>query len=481
MIGGDFTQVNGLFRDRLARLNADGTIDSTFDLGLGVNDSVRAIAIQPDGRAILAGFFTSVNGENRNRISRLNYDGSLDGTFNPGGGADNPVQTVMLQPDGKVLIGGDFASYNGYNRSRFARLNSDGSLDHNFDIGTGADLVVNAIALQPDGRVVVVGDFAHFNGAPLRGIARLNADGSIDESFNPGVGFNDSVRLVEVQEDGRILVGGFFTEFNGVVRNRVARLMPDGSLDGSFDVGSGANGSVYSMAVQSDGKILVGGSFSTFSNLNRSGIVRLNTDGSVDTGINFGTGANGSVLDIAVLPNYKILIGGGFTLFDGLEREYFTQLHGGIIEGQGTLEFAEPFYSVSETGTNATLRVVRRGGLSGAVQVRINTLLSAGDSPAVPGLDFESIDQLLAFPEGEVLAKGADRHHRRSGRRAQRERRFAVERLHRRNAGAAVSRAARDRQRRQCFVVLLADLQHRRGCQEWVCPNPGGSARFEHR
>ena len=209
MVGGDFTQVNGLFRDRLARLNADGTIDSSFALGQGVNDSVRAIAIQPDGRAILTGFFTSVNGENRNRIARLNYDGSLDGTFNPGGGADNPVQAVVLQPDGKVLIGGDFASYNGYNRSRFARLNSDGSLDQDFNIGTGADLVVNAIALQPDGRVVVVGDFAHFNGVPLRGIARLNADGSIDESFNLGVGFNDSVRLVEVQEDGRILAWRF--------------------------------------------------------------------------------------------------------------------------------------------------------------------------------------------------------------------------------------------------------------------------------
>ncbi|HJN89164.1 MAG TPA: Calx-beta domain-containing protein, partial [Verrucomicrobiota bacterium] len=405
MIGGDFTQVNGLFRDRLARLNADGTIDSTFDLGLGVNDSVRAIAIQPDGRAILAGFFTSVNGENRNRIARLNYDGSLDGTFNPGGGADNPVQSVVLQPDGRVLIGGDFVSYNGNNSSRLARLNSDGSLDQGFDIGTGADLVVNALAIQPDGRVVTVGDFAHFNGVPLPGIARLNSDGSVDESFNPGTGFNDSVRLVEVQEDGRILVGGFFTEFNGAVRNRVARLMPDGSLDESFDVGAGANGSVYAMAIQSDGKILIGGSFSTFNNLNRNGIVRLNPDGSVDTSINFGTGANGSVLDIAVLPNYKILIGGGFTLFDGLEREYFTQLHGGIIEGQGTLEFAEPFYSISETGTNATVRVVRRGGLSGGVQVRINTLLSAGDTPAVPGLDFESVDQVLDFPEGEVLQK----------------------------------------------------------------------------
>ncbi len=403
MIGGDFTQVNGLFRDRLARLNPDGTLDPNFALGQGVNDSVRAIAIQLDGRAILAGFFTSVNGENRNRVARLNYDGSVDGTFNPGGGADNPVQAVVLQPDGRILVAGDFSTYNGYNRSRLARLNADGSLDHGFDIGTGADLVVNAVAVQPDGRIVVVGDFAHFNGAALPGIARLNPDGSLDGSFNPGTGFNDSVRLVGVQEDGRILVGGFFTEFNGMVRNRVARLMPDGSLDDSFDVGAGANGSVYSMAVQSDGKILVGGSFSTFNNLNRSGIVRLNPDGSVDTGINFGTGANGSVLDIAVRPDYKILIGGGFTLFDGLEREYFAQLHGGIIEGRGTLEFAEPFYSISETGTNATVRVVRRGGLSGEVKVRINTLLSAGDTPAVPGLDYESIDQVLAFPEGEVL------------------------------------------------------------------------------
>ncbi|SVB35090.1 uncharacterized protein METZ01_LOCUS187944, partial [marine metagenome] len=298
---------------------------------------------------------------------------------------------------------GDFASYNGYNRSRVARLNNDGTLDKGFDIGTGADFVINSVALQPDGKILVAGDFAHFNEEPLAGIARLNTDGSLDESFNPGGGFNDSVRLVGVQEDGRILVGGFFTEVNGVFRNRVARLMADGSLDHSFDVGTGANGSVYSMDVQSDGKILIGGSFSTFNNLNRNGIVRLSPDGSVDTTINFGTGANGSVLDIVVLPNYKILIGGGFTLFDGLEREYFAQLHGGIIDGRGTLEFAEPFYSISETGTNATVRVVRRGGLSGAVNVRINTLLSAGDTPAVPGLDFESVDRVLDFPEGEVM------------------------------------------------------------------------------
>ena len=118
------------------------------------------------------------------------------------------------------------------------------------------------------------------------------------------------------------------------------RLMKDGSLDDSFKVGAGANGSVYSMVIQSDGSILVGGSFNTFGNLSRNGIVRLNRNGSVDTTINFGTGANGSVLDIAILPDYKILVGGGFTLFDGLEREYFVQLHGGIIEGSGTLEFA---------------------------------------------------------------------------------------------------------------------------------------------
>ncbi|MDP7281434.1 MAG: Calx-beta domain-containing protein, partial [Candidatus Poribacteria bacterium] len=381
MLGGDFTQVNGLFRDRLARLNADGTLDATFDLGQGVNGSVRAMAIQPDGRAILVGFFTSVNGESRNGIARLNYDGSVDGTFNPGGGADNPVHDVVLQQDGKLIIVGDFASYNGYNRSRVARLNNDGTLDKGFDVGTGADLLVNSVVVQPDGKILIGGDFAHFDGNALTGIARLNNNGGVDVSFDPGTGFNESVRKLVVQEDGRILAGGFFTEFNGVARNRVIRLMKDGSLDDSFNVGAGANGSVYSMVIQSDGRILLGGSFNTFSNLSRNGIVRLNRNGSVDTTINFGTGANGSVLDIAILPDYKILVGGGFTLFDGLEREYFVQLHGGIIEGSGTLEFAEPFYRVSEVGTNATVHVVRRGGLSGMVNVNIATLLSAGDSP----------------------------------------------------------------------------------------------------
>jgi len=403
LIGGDFTQVNGLFRDRLARLNADGTLDTTFDLGLGIDGSVSSAIIQPDGRTILAGYFKSVDGHNRNGIARVNYDGSIDTTFNPGGGADNPILDIALQEDGKIIIVGNFSTFNGQNSNKIARLNIDGTIDHTFNVGSGADLSINDVVLQKNGKLLVVGDFKIIGEKVCNGIARLNYDGSIDTTFESGDGFNDSVRLVRLQDDGRILVGGFFTKFNSKDINRVIRLNANGSLDETFNIGSGANGSVYSMAVQSDHKILIGGSFTEFNGLIRNGIVRINSDGSIDNSINFGTGANGSILDIAIQEDYKIILGGGFTTFDGKEKNYIAQLHGGIIEGEGKLEFDFSKYSVAETGTNATIRVVRRGGLDNEISVRLVTMLSKLQNPALPNLDYKPLNEMLDFKAGENL------------------------------------------------------------------------------
>ena len=119
--------------------------------------------------------------------------------------------------------------------------------------------------------------------------------------------------------------------------------------------------------------------------------------------MNFGTGANGSVLDIMIRPDFKVLVAGGFTLFNGEERDYFAQLHGGIIDGSGLLEFTSPLFEVGETGTNAVVKVVRKGGLAGTVSVNFEPRLSSKPNPAVPGLDYEHTTLKLEFPEGEVL------------------------------------------------------------------------------
>ncbi len=208
-----------------------------FDSGSGPSGLVSAIAVQADGKIVIGGSFTGVNGHPRNRIARLNADGSVDQSFNPGGGADDFVETVAVQADGKIVIGGGFTGVNGHPRNRIARLNADGSVDQSFNPGSGANTFVFAVAVQADGNIVIGGFFTSVNGTPRNRIARLNADGSVDQSFNPGSGADDFVETVAIQADGKIVIGGVFLSVNGAPRNRIARLNADGSVDTSFDVG----------------------------------------------------------------------------------------------------------------------------------------------------------------------------------------------------------------------------------------------------
>ena len=188
-------------------------------------------------------------------------DGSLDTSFDPGSGANSWVYELAIQPDGKILIGGNFTTYNGTGRNSIARLNADGSLDTTFDPGTGADNYVLGLAIQSDGKILIGGAFTTYNGTGRNSIARLNADGSLDTSFDPGAGANGFGYALAIQADGKILIGGDFTSYDGTGRNRIARLNADGSLDTSFDPGTGADNYPVALAIQPDGKILIGGGF----------------------------------------------------------------------------------------------------------------------------------------------------------------------------------------------------------------------------
>ena len=278
LIGGDFTTIDGTPRNYIARLNADGSLDTEFDPGTGANSQVLAIALQADGKVLISGFFTTIDGTARNYIARLNADGSLDTGFYPGSGADNLVYAIALQADGKVLISGDFTTINGTPRNRMARLNADGSLDTGFDPGTGPNSLVLAIAQQTDGKVLIGGFFTTINGTPRNRIARLNVDGSLDTGFDPGTGANSPVLAIAQQADGKVLISGFFTTINGTARNYIARLNFDGSLDTEFDPGTGANDAVYAIAQQADGKVVIGGNFTTINGVARNRIARLVTD-----------------------------------------------------------------------------------------------------------------------------------------------------------------------------------------------------------
>jgi uncharacterized delta-60 repeat protein len=327
LIGGQFTSYTGISRNHIARLNADGTLDTTFNVGTGANGLVNTISIQSDGKIIIGGDFTSYNGVSRNYITRLNTDGTLDATFNIGTGPSFIVNTTAIQSNGKIIIGGQFNSYNGINRNYFARLNTDGTLDQTVDVGTGASYIVNTTAIQSDGKIIIGGQFAFYNGTSRNYIARLNTDGTLDVTFNVGTGANVPVATTSIQSDGKIIIGGQFTSYNGTSSNCIARLNTNGTLDNTFNIGTGSNYYVRTTALQSDGKIIIAGDFDFYNGTSISRIARLNSNGTLDTIFNVGSGANSYVYTTAIQSDGKIIIGGYFNTYNQTNRNYITRLN----------------------------------------------------------------------------------------------------------------------------------------------------------
>ncbi len=372
LIGGAFNVYDGTGRLNIARLNDDGSIDLSFDPGSGANGALETVVLQSDGKVIIGGWFTTFNGTARNYIARLNADGSLDTSFDPGAGASSRIRTAFIQSDGKILIGGEFTTFDGVSRNRIARLNTDGSLDTSFDPGTGVDNIVYTISEHSDGKIVIGGEFTTMNGTARNNVARLNADGSLDTSFDPGTGANNRIRSASFQGDGKIIIGGDFTSYDGTAKNRITRLNTDGSLDATFVVGSGASHPVYTTFVQGDGKILIGGQFTTYSGFTtvRNRIARLNADGTLDTSFNPEFGPSHGVRDISIQSDGKIIIVGVFDTFNGTPRKYIARLQAetlGIFqltnENENVTLFPNPF-SHSATITvdgkslqNATVRI----------------------------------------------------------------------------------------------------------------------------
>jgi uncharacterized delta-60 repeat protein len=203
----------------------------------------------------------------------LNTDGTIDNTFVTGAGFTGPVINIKIQPDGKILVVGDFGSYDSISAKNIIRLNADGSIDGGFVIGGGLSGPTYTIDIQTDGKIIVGGDFNQYDGIPANRIVRINTDGSIDNTFVNGNGFNGIVYDVKIQDDGKIIVGGDFEEYDTNSYRKIIRLNTDGSIDTTFIVGSGFNSTVFTIQVQNDGKVVVGGSFTSYPL--KSGIFQL--------------------------------------------------------------------------------------------------------------------------------------------------------------------------------------------------------------
>ena len=320
--------VGGQVRNRIARLDPITGLADSFDPNPGQGPFqapyVNALALQPDGKILAGGDFSAFapNGEpsvTRNYAARLEADGGVEQTLNLNAIGAKIVATAM-QPDGKMLVGGLFQSILGVTRNNMARLNADGTLDQQFDPSAGGE--VDAIAVEPDGYIMVSGAFTTIGQATRPYVARLDGVTGGASSFD-GANPNDRVTAMAVQPGGKVLLGGAFTNIGGQTRNHIARLDPISGLADIFD--PNANGAVNAIVWQSDGKILVGGSFSNIGGASRGYLARLDAAGVADP---FAPLVDGPIDSITVQPDGSIMVTGQFTHINGEPRKGMAVLDG---------------------------------------------------------------------------------------------------------------------------------------------------------
>ncbi len=320
LVGGNFGQLGGQARSLLGRLNSDGSLDTNFNPG--ANSSVDSFALQPDGKILVGGWFTILAGRSQGYLGRLNADGTFDSTFTPAIAMTPPnspfINSVVVQPDGKIIISGLFSTVAGQPHAYLCRLNPDGTVDPSFGLSLNNQVI--PVALQPDGKILIGGWFTSISGHAISYIARLTSTGIIDLTFN--VSANSYIYGIQVQPDGKILIAGNFTILNGNAVDYVGRLNTDGTPDYTFN--PRANGVVNALALQADGKVIVGGSFTSIAGQSRTNLARLNSDGSIDP--TFFPSFNGGVSAVGNQTDGKILVGGTFTSVAGQPRTNLARL-----------------------------------------------------------------------------------------------------------------------------------------------------------
>jgi uncharacterized delta-60 repeat protein len=385
-IGGNFTQYAGAAAPRLARLKADGALDTTFAPGAGPNGAVNAIAVQPsDNRVLVAGGFTQFNGTAAGRLVRLLRTGAIDAGFVIGSGANAPIRAIAVQKDGKILIAGEFTIFNGQSAPFITRLTASGAIDTTFKPGLGPNGRVNAIALAADGKIYIGGWFAGVDGRDAGRIARLNADGTFDVSFdtrggvsntainaardpfNPNIGTTGTVNALAVLPSGRLVVGGDFNTAAGDVASyRLAAFDSNGLIAREFSFNAPVDKPVDALIAQADGRVVAAGSFSRLGSpvvLTRPGIARINGTGVVDSDFRspFPVAATSVVSALALQPNSNIIVGGSFPSVQGA-----TQVRIGMVYGRDA---------------TTSLRSSRSVILNGKVGQRFTHTIAASGTP----------------------------------------------------------------------------------------------------
>lgn len=345
LVGGKFTTFNGINRFRLIRLNIDGTSDGSFFSWESFNNEIHTIKMQNDGKILIGGLFSLFNNQINNGLIRLNQNGTKDSTFNTGTGFNSIFNTnasiydLQILNDGKILACGNFTSYNGTTKNNIVKLNIDGTIDTTFNTnfftnnGNSSNVIISKLSIQNDGKILLCGFFTSYNSISSNNILRLNSDGTKDLTFNIGSGLTSLSNItycnsLNLLPDGKIILIGKFEQYNGIASRHIARINTNGSLDTTFNSGIGFDLEATTAFIQSDLKIVVGGNFNSYNANNSNKIIRINQDGTLDNTFNVGSGFNNWVYSICQLVNGSLLIGGNFTQYQNLSSPYIIKLKG---------------------------------------------------------------------------------------------------------------------------------------------------------
>jgi uncharacterized delta-60 repeat protein len=336
IVGGGFSSFNETEVNGIVKLNKDGTLDSTFKNSLPFATSINSIAVQKDGKIIVGGLFvdhnrSSNNSFNPQNIVRLNQDGELDSSFNTGTGFTPMVNVICIQKDGKILVGGDFKSFKGKKSPHLVRLNSNGSLDESFQIQEKNDKIVFDILIQPDGKIVTSGRLKYLDYKRNKLIQRFYTNGTLDSTFNVGRQFMSDVWRIIQLSDGKFIAAGLGINHNDSTQVcLLTKLNNDGSYERTFLAPRGFSNIVYDIAPYTKGRFVISGDFSRIGDQTQKymGIAILHNDGSIDSSFNKDIDFTINVRAICVLRDNNLIIGGdeGRFTFGGEGRKNISRI-----------------------------------------------------------------------------------------------------------------------------------------------------------
>lgn len=354
-IYGNFTLYNNESRINIGEVDLTGKIVTSFSGSLdNTQVFIPSNTISTNDGIYVCGYFTQVNGTSTNRLVRFNLDGSIDTNFNIGSGFNNGVNYITQDNHGKILATGFFTAYQGVTtNSRIIRLNPDGSRDNTLVISGGSNDVSIACQVDSLDRIYVTYYATQWNGRNQTGLMRLFNNGSIDSSFNVGSGVlpTQSVNEIAIDSVGRIYLYGGFLTYNGFSRSKLVRLNEDGSLDNTFNVGTGFNAQVYNVDFFNDNSLLCCGTFSAYNGTVVTNLVKLKLDGSIDTNFNFDpTGVTGYISKTIFKDNQIYLFGLNILNYSGVGASDIS-----VINLDGSI----PTNNIIYSGGKATYNVDR--------------------------------------------------------------------------------------------------------------------------